>query len=271
MGVDSSPPQMDNSALGEEARRLATQTVGELLVSATAINQRLESVLAEFDAEAEEYTEVYERLSRSNSHCPIGRYTDYHTNDWSTGGFFLSPGPQQPPNTDAYRALSDDEKAALSKRWHFPVAQATESHAKDAAALFADVAGRAVILRRLSGFRETLDQLGEALQPPWSQAVNMSKIEVMMPAWAWRANLPLIHPLYKRINALRSANLTTLRITQHKISRIVAILRGASLEIPLSTLLLEPAPIPHTLIVTTIGENAQISDSAIGGGASVET
>jgi hypothetical protein len=236
------------------------------------MGERLDSILSSFAQEDAEYREVHSRLSRSNSNFPVGVYTDFHTMDWSTGGNFLSSSPRQGPDPGrAYRSLTDEEKEELIRRWQTPTAQAIEEVSPDVNQLIADVAGGAVIIRRLSGFADTLQQLGEAIQPPWSETIEISRIQVAVPAWAWRASLPLVHPLYKQIHAIRVANIGTLKLVREKVRRVTSLLDGVLQEIPLSSLLAEPISIPQTLILTTIGDNARISHSAIGADTEVSS
>jgi hypothetical protein len=256
---------VDQPTLEVQAKERATRTIGELAERGRQMSERLDVILTSLAHEDAEYREVHSRLSRSNSNFPVGVYTDFHTEDWSTGGNFLSSSPGQTPDPRRiYRSLTDEEKDTLIGRWQTPTAQTIEEVSPDVNQLIADVAGGAVIIRRLSGFADTLQQLGEAIQPPWSETMQLGGIQVLVPAWAWRASLPLVHPLYKQIHAIRVANIGTLKLVREKVRRVTSLLDGVLQEIPLSSLLAEPISIPQTLIVTTIGEHARISNSAIG-------
>jgi len=269
---------MADSSLAANYRAKAQSLAIELLARARELEVQLRDAIEPFDVEERTtYAELYHQLERSNSHFPVGKYTDFHTQDWSVAGAFLSAEPGNAPYLDAFRELSEDEKEALQTRWQDPVVEACSRLFPDAKQLFIDVAGRLVVLRRLSGFRETLEQLADAVKPPWAKPIKAPQMPaVMMPAWAWRSNMPLRRPYYQRLDAIRKANLSTLRLIYDKTRIVRAIIEAVLDEIPVSALLAEPLPMPNALVLvdkliaTTIGDNAQIEGSAIGPEASID-
>lgn len=268
---------MADPSLVTQFQAKANAVATELLARARDLEVRLSKALEPIEAdERTTYAELYQRLEQSNSHFPVGQYTDFHTKDWSVSGAFISSEPGNAPYLDKYRDLGEDEKKALAARWQDPVVEVCSTLFAEAKQLFIDVAGRLVVLRRLSGFKETLEQIGDAVKPPWAKPIRPPQMpEIMMPAWAWRSNMPLRRPFYQRLDATRKANLDTLRIIYDKTRALRAILEAVVDEILVSALLAEPSPMPNTLVLidkfvsTSIGDNAQIEGSAIGPEASV--
>ena len=164
----------------------------------------------------------------------------------------------------------------LREKYVLPANHAVTATFDRSKALYVRAASQVVIVRRLSGYGDLLAQMGETLRTPWAAGFDPKYRHYGRGFPYWVATMNQATPFHRELQAVREANVGTLRLVHDKLQSLAAILHSMIAELPFADILKEPVPVPKTLIVvashvdasTTVGENSKIEGSAVGKGAS---
>ncbi len=174
-----------------------------------------------------------------------------------------------------YFEMPEDKIERLRCEFVVPANDGVKATFDRAKTLYVRVASEAAIVRRLSGYEDLLQQLGNALKTPWAAVPDERYRNYGRRFPYWVATMTPATPFHRGLMALREANRRTLRLVHDASQALIAILRSMIAELEFADLLAKPAPMPQSLILvqqnidasTTVGQGASVRDSAVGRGA----
>jgi hypothetical protein len=255
-------------------RKQALDTLQALLDEAQNLFALTEDRRREAEAQNDEWARLYRDLSLSNASFPFAPYHNLYFENLSQ--------PEEPlfhPIFDdisaRYFELKPEFIDEMRERFVAPQVRGVGETFDRAKRLYVRAASEVAIVRRLSGYADLLAQLGDVLQKPWSVPIRVNaNYSQRFPVWV--ASLNQATPIHRELEAIRSANVGTLRRVHDKLQGLIAILRSMIAELPYADMLKEPVSMPQTLILvqsnvdssTTIGQDAKIEGSAVGQGSS---
>jgi hypothetical protein len=151
----------------EHLRAACRNILQPLLADAEAQLAVVGRLLAPIEREADDFMALYNVLEIASGQFPFSPYHNYYFEDLRQPTESLLVGAYD-GLSERYFEMPAEHIKELHAKWVTPVHEAVLVTFDKAKALYVRVASEAAIVRRLSGYKDLLDQLGQTLKTPWA-------------------------------------------------------------------------------------------------------